>query len=148
MSYFSAGGGLYKFTLPTGISSKVPPFEFWESLTSQISDAFWRFPLTCSFLKLPVSILSAGPQGFSPFPSLNTRSGSPPHIPPTPSTFPPRFLPLSLLVIAFFSLPSGTEASSLANFSLLSFWGFCGLHLRYSVWFFKNLFYFYFLFFG
>jgi hypothetical protein len=44
MSCLPAGGGLYKFPLPTSISSKIPPFEFWESLTSQISDAFWRSP--------------------------------------------------------------------------------------------------------
>ena len=50
-----------------------------------------------------------GPQGFSPFPSPNTRSFLPHHPSPTPSiqyTFPPSTLsfPPSLLVIAFFSL--------------------------------------------
>ena len=44
-------------------------------------------------LRLPVSILSAGPQGFSPFPSPNTRSCSP--ITPTLSTFLPMSLPPS-----------------------------------------------------
>jgi hypothetical protein len=53
--------------------------------------------------------------------------------PPTPSTFPPKSLPPSPLVIAFFSLPSGTEVFSLGLFSLLSF-EFCGLYLVYSVW--------------
>ena len=73
------------------------------------------------FLRLPVSILSAGPQGFSPFPLPNTRSGSLyPQLPPTPSTFPHKSLPPSPLVIAFFFLPSGTEASSLGHFSMLS----------------------------
>jgi hypothetical protein len=28
----------------SGISSKVPHFESWESLTSQVSSAFWRVP--------------------------------------------------------------------------------------------------------
>jgi hypothetical protein len=45
-------------------------------------------PPNSYFLRLPVCILSAGPQGFSPFSSPNTRSGSPlppPHCPPTPS---------------------------------------------------------------
>jgi hypothetical protein len=46
---------------------------------------------------------------------------SPPNPLPTHSTFPPRSLPPSSLVIAFFSLPSGTEASSLEHFSLLTF---------------------------
>jgi hypothetical protein len=30
--------------LHLGISSRVPPFESWESLTSQVSGAFWRVP--------------------------------------------------------------------------------------------------------
>ena len=70
-------GSISSLSLLSGISSKVPPFESWESLTSQVSGAFWRVPPTSYFLRLPVSILSAGPQGFSPFPSPNTRSGSP-----------------------------------------------------------------------
>jgi hypothetical protein len=37
------------------------------------------------------------------------------------STFPHRLLPPSPLVIAFFSLPSGSEVSSLGHFSLLIF---------------------------
>jgi hypothetical protein len=64
--------------LLSGISSKVPPYETWESFTSQVSGAFWWVPLTSYFRRLPVCILSAGLQGFSPFSSLNTRSGSPP----------------------------------------------------------------------
>jgi hypothetical protein len=41
----SAGGGLYKFPLLLlGISSKVPPFESWESLTSHVSGASWGSP--------------------------------------------------------------------------------------------------------
>jgi hypothetical protein len=39
----------------------------------------------------------------------------------TPFTFPPKSLPPSPLVIAFFYLPSGTEAPSLGSFSLLTF---------------------------
>jgi hypothetical protein len=38
-----------------------------------------------------------------------------------PSPFPLRSLPPSPLVITFFSLPGGTEASSLGPFSLLTF---------------------------
>jgi hypothetical protein len=46
-----------------GISSKVPPFESWESLTSKVCSTFWEgIPSTSYFLRLPISILSAGPQ--------------------------------------------------------------------------------------
>ena len=45
MSCLPDGGGLRKFPLLTGISSKVPLFESWESLTSQVSGTFWEFPL-------------------------------------------------------------------------------------------------------
>ena len=143
-------GSISSLFLLSGISSKIPPFESWESLTSQVSGAFWGVPPTSYFLRLPVCILSSGPQGFSPFPSPTTRSGSP--LPPlphhTPSTFPPRSLPSSPLVIAFFSLLSGTEASSLGHFSLLSL-EFCGLYLVYSVWvFFFFFFLSFFFFFG
>ena len=67
------------------ITSRVSPFEFSESLTSQVSGTFWRVPPTSYLLRLPVFILSAGLQGFSPFPSPNTRSGS--LLPPLPLLF-------------------------------------------------------------
>ena len=82
----------------SGNSSNVPPYESWESLTSQVSGAFWKILPTSYFLVFPVSILSAGPWGFfNPFPSLNTRSGSP--FPPNPSPTPhgSLFLPDSSL---------------------------------------------------
>jgi hypothetical protein len=69
-------GSISSLSLLSGISSKVPPFESWESLRTpppQISGAFWRIPPTYS-PRLPVSILSAGPHGFSPFPLPNTNS--------------------------------------------------------------------------
>ena len=61
------------------------------------------------------------PQGS--FPSPNTRSGSPLPTPlPSPlSTFPLRSQSSSLLVIAYFTHPSGTEAFSLGPFFLLTF---------------------------
>jgi hypothetical protein len=74
-------GSIDSLFLLSGISSKVPPIESWESLTFKVSGAFWRVPPTSYFLRFSVSILSAGPQGFSPFPSPNTRSGTP--LPPT-----------------------------------------------------------------
>jgi hypothetical protein len=89
------------------------------------------------FLWLPVSILSAGPQRFSPFPSPNTRSGSPlPPPPHAPFTFSSRSHPPSPLVIAFFSLPSGTEASSLEHFSFFTFLSSvdCILGILYLFW--------------
>jgi hypothetical protein len=49
--------------------------EMWFIYTMDTTQPFKM--RTSYFLRLPVSILSAGPQGFSPFPSPNTRSGSP-----------------------------------------------------------------------
>jgi hypothetical protein len=47
------------------------PFDSWESLTCKVSGAFWRVLPTSYLLRLPASILSAGPQCFSPLPSPN-----------------------------------------------------------------------------
>jgi hypothetical protein len=85
-----------------GISSKVPPFESWESLSSQISGAFWMITPTFYFPELSASILSAGPQGFSPFHLPNTRPGSPlSPIPPSlvhfPSQVPPTLSNINIL---------------------------------------------------
>jgi hypothetical protein len=121
----------------------LPPFESWESLTSYVSGTFWGVSPTSYFLTLTVYILSAGPLGFSPFLSPYTRSGVPPPTPPDP----PPLLSLpglspSPLVIAFLSLPSGTEEFSLGPFNLLR----C-LHIRifknvsfilFSSWYNKN----------
>ena len=116
MSCLPAGGGLYKFPLycPTFHlrSHSLSP----ESLSPPRSLVHYGDYLP----RLPVAILSAGPQGFSPFPSHNTRSGSPLASHPHPFTVLSQ-APPSQLVIAFFSLPSGTEASSLGPFSLLTF---------------------------
>jgi hypothetical protein len=57
------------------------------SLTSQVSGTFWRVPSTSYLQRWPVSILSAGPQDFSPFPSPNTRWDTLLSIPTTPFTF-------------------------------------------------------------
>ena len=82
------------------ISSMVPPFEVWESLISQVYATFWRVPPTSYLLMLPVSIRSAGLQGFSPFSLPNTISCSP--LLSTPSPFPPRSLPPSPLWLISF----------------------------------------------
>ena len=72
-------GSISFFSLLSGNSPKVPPYESGESFTFQVSGAFWGIP------QLPISwgwlfyVLSASPQGFSPFPSPTTRSGSPLH---------------------------------------------------------------------
>jgi hypothetical protein len=94
-----------------GASSKVPHFGSWESLTSHVSGAFWRVPPTSYLPRLPVSILSGGPQGFRPIPTTTTRSGSPLPCPTTHPILPPRPLPPAPLVIAFFSLLIATKAS-------------------------------------
>ena len=61
-------GFIIFLSLLSGISFKVPPFESWEYLTSQVSGTFFRLPTTSFFLGLPVNILSAGIQGFNTFP--------------------------------------------------------------------------------
>ena len=43
-------GSIITLSLPSGISSKVPLFESWESLTSQVSGTFWRDTPTSYFL--------------------------------------------------------------------------------------------------
>jgi hypothetical protein len=78
---------------------------------------------------LPVSILLAGPQGFSPFLSSNTRSGSPlSH--PTPVHFPSQ-VPLSQLVI---SSPSEVELRH-HHLGPLAYWlfEFCRLYRGYAI---------------
>jgi hypothetical protein len=84
-------GSVSSLSLLSGISSKIPLCEFWDSLTSQVSGVLWMVPTTSYFLRLPVYILSAGPQGFSRFPSPSTRSGTPhshSHSLPSPSLLP------------------------------------------------------------
>jgi hypothetical protein len=89
------------------VLSMVPPYESWESLTFQVFGAFRGSPPPNLLFPEVACLHSFCSQGFSPFPSSNTRLGSP--LPPTvPVHFPPKSLPHSLLVIAFFSLPSGT----------------------------------------
>ena len=39
-------GSISSLSLLLGISYKVPPFEFWESLTSHVPGAFWGFSPT------------------------------------------------------------------------------------------------------
>jgi hypothetical protein len=117
-------GSISSLSLLLGISFKAPPFESWESFTFQVSGAHWRVPPTSYLPRLPVSTLSSGHQGFSLFPLSNTRLDSfPPHstLSLHLSTFTPRSLPSYPLVIDFFSLPSGTEASLLGHFSLWTF---------------------------
>jgi hypothetical protein len=111
-------GSISSLSLLLAILSKVPLFESWDCLTSQVSGAFWRVLPTSYLEMLPVSILSAGFQGFNPFPSLLIRFSS---LPLPLYTFLPRSLSPFPLVIAFFSLQSGTEESSLGPFSLLTF---------------------------
>jgi hypothetical protein len=89
-------GSISSFSLLSGISFKVPPFESWDSLTSQVSVAFWRFLPNSYIQRLPVSILSAVPQGLTPFPSPNTSLYWSPFV----STFLPRSLPLQLWLLS------------------------------------------------
>lgn len=89
MSCLPARGGFCKFPLPTvikGPSLRVLGVSYLPGLWCILGG-----PHTSYFLKLPVSILSAGPQSFSPFLSLNTRSGHPPPLTVTPHPHPLSF---------------------------------------------------------
>jgi hypothetical protein len=119
-------GSINSLSLLSDISSKVPPFDFWKSLTSQVSGASWCVcgGVPCNLLFPEVSCFHSfcwpsGLQSFS-LTQYQIRFLSP-LLPPNLSNFPPRSLHLSPLVTAFFSLPSRTEASSVKHFSLLSF---------------------------
>jgi len=128
-------GSLSSLSLLSGIWSKVPPFEFWESLNSQVSGAFWgEDPQTSYILRLPVSILSAGPQGFNPFPSCITRSGSP--LLPTPSHqvhFPSQVPHLLSTCDCFLLSPKWDWDILTWVLPLVDFSEFCVLYLGYSV---------------
>jgi hypothetical protein len=125
-------------SLLSSISSKVSPFDSWEALTSQVSGAFCRVPTTSYFLRLPVSILSVGLQGFSPFPSPSTRSGSPHQVPsPSPLSLPGPSIPSHLWLLS--SLPQvGLRRPHLSTSACWHF-EFCGLYLGYSVPFLANI---------
>ena len=120
LSFF--GGELYTFLLPNDhfffFFAKVPLFESWESLTSQVFDTFRRVSPTTYILMLHVCIVSAVPQGCQFFSPPNTQIMLPSLHPPIP--FPSQVLPFSI-VVAFFSVTSETEASFLGPFSLLNF---------------------------
>ena len=124
----------------SGISWKDPPSESWESLTSQISGVFWRVLRTSYFLRLPLSILSVGPQGFSPFPLPNTRSGFPfPLTPPYPVHFPSQ-VPPSFPTCDCFLLPPKWDWGVLSwTHQLVDIFEFCGLYFGYSILFFSNI---------
>jgi hypothetical protein len=115
-------GSISSLFLLSGISFKVSPFVSRESLTSQVSGTFWRVPQPsisqgCLF---PFFLLALRASVLFPH-KITDQIPLFPLIPP-PIHFPPRSLPPSPLVIAFFSLTSGTKASSLGHFSLLNFW--------------------------
>ena len=99
-SCLPAGCGHYKLPLPAVEHLRSFPLSPGSLLSHRSLGG-------SSNLRFSVYILSAGPQGFSPFSSPNTRSGYP--LPFPPPTFPPRSLPPSSLVIAFFSLTSGID---------------------------------------
>ena len=124
MPFLPAGGGLYKFPLPT-VGNFLP------GLRCILEGPLHPLPLeVASFHSF---CWTSGLHSFS-LTQYQIRFPSPPntHFPPPLSTFLPRSLPSSALVIAFFSPPSGTEASSFRHLSLLTF-EFCGLYLGYSV---------------
>jgi hypothetical protein len=119
-------GSINSFLPTVGHFIKDPPYESWDSLTSQVSGAFWENPPPN--LQFPeVACLHSfwwlsGFQSFS-LTQYQIRFPLSPTVPPPPHThpLPSSSLTPSPLVIAFFiPLPSETEASSLGPFSLLS----------------------------
>jgi hypothetical protein len=111
-------GSISYLSLLSGISSKVPPFESWESLISQVSGTYWSVPRTSYLLTPKVAC----------FYSFLFLHPIPDQLPLSPFCFthhqetsPLRLLCPSQVVIGFFSLSSGTEVSSLGHFSLLTF---------------------------
>jgi hypothetical protein len=118
-------GSISSLSLLLNISSNVPPFESRESLTSQVSGTFWRLTLpnllSPKVACFPSFCWHSVLQSFS-LTQYQIRFHSPPPFPPPrPLSLTCPSLPPSPLMIAFFSLPSGTEASSLGHFSLLTF---------------------------
>ena len=102
----------------------------WVLRVSCFVGLFWKVPPTSYLLRFPVSILSVGPQGFSPFPSPNTRSGS--LLPATPALPCPLSLPGPFLTPHLWLLPSPSLTWAL---QLVEPFEFCGLYLVYSVFF-------------
>jgi hypothetical protein len=101
-------------SLPLSPRSLSPPRSLVNSWRFPQSPISWCCLLIFFLLALRASVLF-------PFPIPDQVSLSL-LLPPTQSTFSPRSLHPSPLVIAFLSLLSGTEASLLGPFSLLSFW--------------------------
>jgi hypothetical protein len=109
---------------------------FWRWALQVLSSQFRAFhlrslPLSPESLSPPMSLIHSGESSYPqpptsrgflfPFFLLAFRASALfPH--PIPSPFPHRSLPPSPLGVAFFSLPSGTEASSLEPFSLLNYY--------------------------
>ena len=132
-------GSISSFSILSGISSKIPHF----SLTSQVSGGFWSTPCPTSYYqRLPVSIISAGPQSFSPFPSPNTISGSP--LPPntslsTPVHFPSQFPPSIHTCDCFLLSPKCDWGILIWADQLVELYKFCGLYLGYFGLFWANI---------
>jgi hypothetical protein len=125
-------GSISFLSPPSGILSKIPHFDCWESLTSQVSGKFWRVPAIYYFLRLPDSILYAGLQGISPFPFPNTRSGSSLHLhsPPCPLSLPGPSFPIC---DCFLLSPIWDWVVFTWTLQLVELFEFCGLYLGYSV---------------
>ena len=118
-------GSKSSHSLVMAASSKVPHFEPWESLTSQVCvhsrvspqpPNSWGCLFTFFLLAFRASVLFD-----YPIPDQGSGFPLPSTLLHTPSTYPPRSLPPSTIVIDFFSLPSVTEESSIGQFSFLRF---------------------------
>ena len=115
-------GSLSSLSLLSGISTKVPSFESWESLTSKVSGAFWGVPSTSYFLWLPVYILCAGPH---PIPTL---------VPPDP------WIQFPSQVHSYFLFSPKWDWGILTwALQLVEIFEFCGIYLVYSVLFLANI---------
>ena len=115
------------------MSSKIPPFESWETVTSQASGAFWRVspaPPHISWGYLFPFFLLALMASFSLFPWISTRSGSP-LLPISPHFF--SQMPSSLLTCDCFLLPLKWDWSVFIwALQVLDLCEVCGMYLGCS----------------
>jgi hypothetical protein len=115
----SAGSGLCKFPLPTHCRAFHLQFLPLSSESLSPPRSLVHSGRFSYLLKLPVSILSAGPQGFNPLTPTQCLIMFP-FSPSCPLSHPGLSLSLVPPIIAPFTLPSGIKSSSLGLLGLLT----------------------------
>ena len=119
-------GSISSYSLLYIISSIVPPFQCWESLTSQVSGELWVVPKNPLFPESACLHSFFWPLGFQSVSLTQYQIRIPLPLNSTLSPFLPRSLPPSPQVISFFYVPRGNEASSFGH-ELVELFEICGL---------------------